>query len=138
MRTGIPVILIKKGKDDLFVDNWAFHSRETNNPVTDKTEAVTFSYSDYMKLILFLKLLGSESYNIYGRTADVIQANMSKCVLKDESYVLSKSQVYYSITATLKVKPLMLDTSYVKSFMDDASSRMDNWNTISYSATRGY
>lgn len=136
LRCGIPVILIKTKKDDLFVKNWMFMPRD--NPVTDKTKAVTFFYSDYMKLILFLKLLGSESYNIYGRLADVIQTNMSKCVLKNDDYAFSKSQVYYSIDATLKVKPLMLDTSYVLSFLDDASGRMDSWNQITYSTIKGY
>ena len=137
LRCGIPVIFIKTDKDDLFCENWEFKTGD-HNPKTDKTSAVTFSYSDYMKLLLFLKLLGSEQYNIYGRLSDVIQTNMSKCVLKDDDYSLSKSQVYYTITADVKVKPLMLDTSYVKSFMGDAPNRMDNWNTISYSTTRGY
>lgn len=137
LKSGIPVIFIKTNKNDLFVESWEFYTGD-DNPNTDKTEALTFSYSDYMKLILFIKLLGSESYNIYGRLADVIQTNMSKCVLKDNDYVLSKSQVYYSIKADVKVKPLMLDTSYVKSFMGDAATRMDSWNTINYSATRGY
>lgn len=91
-----------------------------------------------MKLLLFLKLLGSESYNIYGRLSDVIQTNMSKCVLKDDNYSFEKSQVYYTINANVKVKPLMLDTSYIKSFMSGASNRMDNWNTINYETTRGY
>lgn len=137
LKSGIPVIFIKTKENDLFVDSWEFHAG--NNPKgTDKTEAFTFSYSDYMKLILFIKLLGSESYNIYGRLADVIQTNMSKCILKDDDYVLSKSQVYYSIKADVKVRPLMLDTSYVKSFMGDAATRMDSWNTINYSTTRGY
>lgn len=137
LRCGIPVIFIKKNDKDLFCENWWFDAG--NNPKeTDKTSAVTFTYSDYMKLLLFLKLLGSESYNIYGRLSDVIQTNMSKCVFKDDNYSFSKSQVYYTITANVKVKPLMLDTSYVKSFMGDAPNRMDNWNTISYSTTRGY
>ena len=61
-----------------------------------------------------------------------------KCVLKDDEYSLSKSQVYYSIDAKVKVKPLMLDTSYVLSYIGDASDRMDSWNTITYSTTRGY
>lgn len=138
LKCGIPVILIKTKQDDLFVENWMFMTRASHNPVTDKTSAITFSYSDYMKLILFLKLLGSESYNVYGRLSDVIQTNMSKCVLKDDEYSLSKSQVYYSIDAKVKVKPLMLDTSYVLSYIGDASDRMDSWNTITYSTTRGY
>lgn len=138
LRCGIPVILIKKSKDDIFVDNWeTFHAGD-NPRSTDKTEAVTFFYSDYMKLFLFLKLLGSESYNIYGRMADVIQTNMSKCVLKNDDYSFSKSQVYYTIDAKVKVKPLMLDTSYVKSYMKNGAKRMDNWNTITYRTTRGY
>lgn len=137
LRCGIPVIFIKKNDKDLFCNSWEF-TAGSNPKSTDKTSVTTFSYSDYMKLILFLKLLGSESYNIYGRLADVIQTNMSKCVLKDDNYSLSKSQVYYTINATVKVKPLMLDTSYVKSFMGNAPNRMDNWNTISYEAMRGY
>lgn len=137
LRCGIPVILIKRNDKDLFCENWGFYTGD-HNPETDKTTAVTFSYSDYMKLFLFLKLLGSEQYNIYGRLSDVIQTNMSQCVLKDNMYSLSKSQVYYTITADVKVKPLLLDTSYIKSFMGDAPNRMDNWNTISYSTTRGY
>lgn len=137
LRSGLPVIFIKKNADDLFCTNWEFIAGKKPKS-TDITTATTLSYSDYMKLMLFLKLLGSGSYDIYGRLADVIQTNMSKCVLKDDNYSLSKSQVYYSITAQLKVKPLMLDSSYVKSYMSDASSKMDSWNSISYSATRGY
>ena len=136
LKHGIPVILVKTKKEDLFVETWYFDFR--NNPDTDKTSAITFSYSDYMKLILFLKLLGSEAYNIYGRIADVVQTNMSKCVLKDDAYSLSKSQVYYSITANLKVRPLMLDTGYVLSFIPDAAQKMDSWNSISYETIRGY
>lgn len=137
LRCGIPVILIKTNDKDLFVKSWTFAAGD-NPKETDKTSVTTFSYSDYMKLLLFLKLLGSESYNIYGRLSDVIQTNMSKCVLKDDEYTFEKSQVYYTINANVKVKPLMLDTSYIKSFMGDASNRMENWNTIIYSTTRGY
>lgn len=137
LRCGIPVILIKTNDKDLFVTSWTFVAGD-NPKETDKASATTFSYSDYMKLLLFLKLLGSESYNIYGRLSDVIQTNMSKCVLKNDKYSFEKSQVYYTINANVKVKPLMLDTSYVKSFMNGASNRMDNWNTINYETTRGY
>lgn len=137
LKCGIPVILIKTSEKDLFLTNWEFLAGD-NPKETDKTTAVTFSYSDYMKLLLFIKLLGSESYNIYGRLSDVIQTNMSKCVLKDDDYAFSKSQVYYSISAEVKVKSLMLDSSYVESFMSGASGRMDNWNKISYTAIRGY
>lgn len=143
LKYGIPVILVKKKltganeKDELFVQSWTFVP-VNNNPKADKTSAITFSYSDYMKLILFLKLLGSEAYNIYGRVADVIQTNMSKCVLKDDGYVLSKSQVYYSISASVTVKPLMLNSSYVLSYFPDAAQRMGAWNSIDYSSIRGY
>lgn len=137
LKAGIPVILVKTKKDDLFLTNWRFKAG-TNPNKTDKTQVITFFYSDYMKLLLFTKLIGSEEKNIYGRVADVIQVNMSKCVLKDDKYVFSKSQVYYSIDANLTVKPLMLDTSYVNSLMPDASNRMANWNKITYKATRGY
>lgn len=137
LKCGIPVIFIKKDKNDMFVQSWDF-LKVNDNPKTDKTSVVTFSYGDYMKLFLFIKLLGSEAYNIYGRTADVVQTNMSKCVLKNDSYVLSKSQVYYTINTTVKVKPLMLDSSYVNSFMPNSSARMESWNKIEYQAIRGY
>ncbi len=140
LKAGIPVILVKTAKDDLFVDNWWFDADEKAN--TDKTTKVTFFYSDYMKLLLFLKLMGSEESNVYGRVADVIQTNMDKCVLKtgegDEPFLFSKAQVYYSINVSLTVKPLMLDTSYVNSIMPDASDRMTKWNKIKYSTVRGY
>lgn len=139
LKAGIPVILVKTKEDDLFVKNWWFEVTDDKNPrKTDKTKAVTFFYSDYMKLFLFTKLIGSEEKNIYGRVADVIQVNMSKCVLKDDEYALSKSQVYYSINANLTVKPLMLDTSYIDSIMPGAAGRMDKWNKIEYKSTRGY
>lgn len=136
LKCGIPVIFIKTGKDDLFLKNWLFELGANPNG-KDKTATVTFSYSDYMKLILFIKLLGSESYSICGRVADVVQTNMSKCVLKKD-YLLANAHVYYTINATLKVKPLMLDSSYVISYMASTSKRMNNWNTITYSTTRGY
>jgi len=139
LKAGVPVILVKTKKEDLFVNSWTFSVTSDKNPNgTDKTKAITFSYSDYMKLLLFTKLIGSEEKNIYGRVADVIQVNMSKCVLKDDKYTLTKSQVYYSINANLTVKPLMLDTSYINSIMPEAAGRMDKWNKIEYKATRGY
>lgn len=140
LKAGIPVILVKTGEADLFLRNWYFDAE--NFPKTTKiTDATTFTYSDYMKLLLFIKLVGSEESDIYGRIADVIQVNMGKIVGLDNEkkpYLLSKSQVYYSIEANLTVDSLMLDTSYVASLMPDASNRMLNWNKITYKATRGY
>lgn len=137
LKLGIPVILVKMDENDLFVRSWTFLDTKAY-PEADKTQKITFSYGDYMKLILFLKLLGSEAYNIYGRIADVVQVNMSKCVLKDSDYALSKSQVYYSIQADVKVKPLMLSNGYTLSFFPDGEEQMESWNKISYKATRGY
>lgn len=137
LKMGIPVILVKTKKEDLFVTSWTFIPVR-DNPETDKTKAVTFSYSDYMKLILFLKLLGSEADGIYLRTMDVVQTNMQKCVLKDGEYLLKNSNVYYQITANCTVRPLMLDTGYVAAYMPDALERMDKWNDIKYKSVKGY
>lgn len=135
LRAGIPVILIKTKEEDLFVENWKYSTRET--PITKITDSVTFQYSDYMKLLLFIKLLSSESDDIYLRTAAVIQTNMSKCVLKSDGYTFTKSQVYYKLSAKVEVPLLMLESQYVEIYLERDLSE-SKWNKISYSAIRGY
>lgn len=136
LKKGIPVILLKTKENDLFVrPNTGYIPQE--NPTSKVTEKIAFQYSDYMKMILFIKLMGSESNNIYKRTAAVIQTNMGKCVLKQDGYTFSKSQVYFKVSAKLEVPPLMLDTSLIQSFIH-RDVEDGKWNKISYSAIRGY
>lgn len=150
LRAGIPVLLVK-GEGDLFIDlsgaKIEEKIKESISDVTDKSKGkdakggLTFQYSDYLKLFLFLKLFNEgKSYDVYARTADVIQANMQKCIVNDDQYLLSKSVVYFKLNSNVRVQPLMLELPLMraeKANQVDAIKGLD-WCKINYEAIRGY
>lgn len=74
---------------------------------------------------------------LYARTADVIQANMSKNITPDTGFLMKKANVYYSAEASLKIAPLMLDlpitSGYTEGKLTDGII-----GRITYKAYRGY
>lgn len=156
LKAGIPVLLVK-GSGDLFIDISADNlAGKLEENITDAAKSagkgngdaskfdglnVTFQYSDYLRLFLFMKLFSEEkSYWVYARTADVIQANMRYQIVKDDSYSLSKSIVYFKAESKLRVEPLMLDLQLVRSETDNRIEVLKelDWCKINYEAIRGY
>lgn len=132
LKHGIPVNLIKS-KEQIE----KAYLRDTNAAMTHPLSAVTFSYSDYLKLIFFIKITTQDEYMLYARVADVIQANMSKNITPDTGFLMKKANVYYSAEASLKIAPLMLDlpitSGYTEGKLTDGII-----GRITYKAYRGY
>lgn len=132
LKCGMPIELTKK-PDDL---ECTFSTDGADETTKNKSKSASaMFYSDYIKILLFLKLLGSEEYNVYARVADVIQVNMNKVTGK--SFSMNKSVVYFQGTATLEVAPLMLDLPIATNYGVDAPEGGD-WNQIQYKSIRGY
>lgn len=137
IKTGVGVKFIK-GKDDLFIniENWL--NDVAGDEESDKigTELPYFQYSDYLRFFLILQLLGSGETGICKRTADVVQVNMIK-LSKNNDFRLSKSNVYFKINASVKVKPLMLSLSINASDANPYTS-LSELATFDYEMIRGY
>lgn len=133
LRQGLPVILLKSN-DDLVCNYKSVFMGYTQSDSTDNGK-ITLQYSDYLKMFLFIKLVGSNENVIYTRTADVIQSNMALST-GNTQYALSKAQVYYDFEATVLVEPMWSRLLAIDNLGDISSEK--NWRTISIKITRGY
>lgn len=141
IKCGMPVILLKLGKNHLFLWFEPDEATASVTPGSDQeikdTTAIYWSYSDYLFMFTFLSLMSdSKADDMYKRVADVIQCNMGE-ELQDSNYSLINSYVYYNITADVRVKPLLTATPLSRS---KGTSILDtsSWNKFTYSAIRGY
>jgi len=100
-------------------------------PIEDSL--VSFSYSDYISVFLFIELCTS-SDSVYKRTADVIQTTMAQ---NDSEFVLSKSLTYYTIETKVRVKPMMMTLPYAQQSGVTVTDT-DTWNTFEYKTSKGY
>lgn len=93
-----------------------------------------FRYSDYIQLFLLLKLMGNGESDVLKRTGDVIQVSMVK---HNDEFLLTNSQVYFNLNATVSVKPLMLaqpiNASSANPFKD-----LSEIVSFTYNVSRGY
>lgn len=103
LRSGEGVKLVKS-KDEVSIQ---FPSKKKKNTSSSKNDFKP-RYSDYISLLLFLKLASSSENEIYKRIADVVQVNMAK-ITKKKSFVLEKAVVYYQIKSDISIPPLMLN-----------------------------
>lgn len=126
---GIPVKLVKKIEEIEVRYGDVKEIAEAH-----KNDDLAFFYSDYIKLILLLKLSSSSEYAIYARVADVVQANMGKV---SSGFAMQKANVYYSATAKLQIEPLMLELPIVNNYNYNVPEN-GTWNSINYKGTRGY
>lgn len=135
LREGNPLALLKD--DDVWY--WQFRSSdfgEGNNDIKDnnRKKDLTFQYSDYLKLILMMKLIANDT-PILKRTADVIQVNMDK---KQSGFKMSNCHVYYQLTANCKNSIMMLALPVVQGSLKDSNIDVKNWNEYSITMYRGY
>lgn len=135
LKKGMPVTFLKN-KDQLYVA-WNADT-EGIVPSENVEHGVTFRYSDYIKLFLFLDLLNNaKGNNIYVRMGHAIQANMANSEAQRESgFVLSNAKVYFQIDTSATVSPLLLKLPIAEDLvtLDDETSKY----TIHKKAIRGY
>ncbi len=148
IKKGIGVPLLKTDQQ-LFVsfdsDDISTSEGATGNETGLDLTKGYLQYSDYITLFLFIALLNSEKADaIYLRTADVIQANMTKRT-GNSGYRMSQAQVYFTLSSDIKVSPLILPVPLIDNNLGDIKSSdgyknfsTSKWNTFSYSITRGY
>jgi len=134
LRNGLPVMLVKIEKDDIVCNYRSVFMGQSSNS-TDITDKITLQYSDYLKIFMYIKLLGSGENMIYTRIADVIQANMTLAT-KNANYALSKAQVYYDLEAKVLVSPMWSRMLAIDNLGDLSTEK--NWRSINIKITRGY
>lgn len=141
LKKGGRVELYKKSYKD-----WAF---DVNNLINDAADSASDSnqnskeesgmyYSDYMYIFLLLGLTNDKTYSsMLLRVGDLIQANMRKA--GDENFDLTKTQTYFNLTGTVRVKPLMMSLPIVDT-VDGASEMREktDWCTYKVNMIRGY
>ncbi|WP_026666180.1 DUF5702 domain-containing protein [Butyrivibrio sp. FC2001] len=154
---GLPVKLIKNAdEDELFVDltigeeelETLVSNQESKGdlfaagkPKVTAGDSLVLSYSDYLSLAVFLETIAIKD-NLYLRTSDVVQVNMSKN--KDiEQYTgtgfqMAKALTYYTIDTSVRVKPMMVALPYGSEYGVHSLLDTDSWNTLEYKAVQGY
>lgn len=143
LKAGVPVAVYKE-KPELWVysvsGNKITGAFQGGGPEPDDPNGMF--YSDYITLFL---IMGAQSPGLYKqmllRTGDLIEANMIKG--GQAGFDLDKSQVYFSITSTLRVKPLLLTLPMVDTVQTDGVTAADlrqemDWCTYEISVIRGY
>lgn len=95
---------------------------------------LTFQYSEYLKLILFMKLLGNRN-PILLRTADVVQVNMD---MKHSGFLMKKCRVYYKLEATCRNPNMMLGLPIIQGSLKQSNIKFKKWNEYSVTVYRGY
>lgn len=133
LRSGAPLALLK---DD---DVWRYDAEFEGKSLDEMKEAnadatLKFQYSDYLKLILMMKLIANDT-PILKRTADVIQVNMD---MKQSGFKMSNCHVYYQLTASCKSSIMMLALPIVQGSLKDSNIDIKTWNEYSITMYRGY
>ena len=132
---GLPVIVLKD-KDDIVCDyKTAFSSTASGGKFDDSDDKFRMKYSDYLKIFVFIKLMGSSENAVYARTADVIQANMT-LETKNRQFQMRSSYTHFDLTAKVLVNPMWTKMMSIYKMGDQISEK--NWRTIDVKVTRGY
>lgn len=141
---GFDINALADGKDlDKGGDEDYPYPKEKANADADQKQNgnVCFKYSDYLKLILFMKLIANPT-SILCRVADVVQVNMAKMTNSDE-YRLDKSIVYWQLTAECKSDSLMLTLPVIQDTLESSnvdinSKSWTSFNKYTLTMYRGY
>lgn len=132
LKQGIPVLLYKVKEQDLVCNYQNIFNGKTPNP--GSRDGITLQYSDYLKMFLFIKLTSDEN-QIYLRTGDVIQANMTLAA-KNDKFALSKSQVFFTMSGSASIEPMWSRLLAIDNLGDMTTS--NGWRTMQFSMVRGY
>ena len=96
-------------------------------------------YSDYLTLFVYLGLSGGAENGMLQRMAEVMQFNLGKLTGKGTEYSLQKSRMYFTLDATIRVKPLMINLPIFndEDYQNNLLTELD-WCTYEVSTVRGY
>ncbi len=137
LQAGLSVPIYKADEDWCYSfpkgDSFSFKDNKNEDKGLDK---FGLYYSDYMYLFLLMGFQGDTKSAMCKRIGDVIQVNMRIASAK-KNYSLKKSIVYFNLTASVKVKPLMLDLSYAEDYANNPKND-ETLFTIKVNETRGY
>lgn len=105
----------------------------------DKNQDKGLYYSDYLILFVYSGLAGGGDLenDMYVRMSELIEHNMRKQNGIPSGYTLSKTQMYFTLNATFRVKPLMVTLAYFDEY-DSSMETATDWCTYSIKITRGY
>lgn len=141
LKAGIPVTIYKQKEE-----NWVYRldvkkmAGIFSGNAEDVTDENGLFYSDYLYLFLMIAANDTELYkSMLLRISDLVEGNMEKGSQK--SFDLEKSQCYFQLTSTVRVKPLLLTLPIVSNYDGaDSSSLIENtdWCTYKLSVIRGY
>lgn len=94
-------------------------------------------YSDYLTLMVYLGLNSCEQA-MYQRLAEVVQFNLQG-LTGNSGYSLANTQMYFRLTAKLRVSPLMIALPYFSydEYQNELTTKTD-WCTYSIDTVRGY
>ena len=144
---GMPVELYKIDDDDWWVsisgrsESYGdfFSGLTSGNIGAGKNQDEGLFYSDYLMIFVYSGLSGGGDLedDIYERIAEVIQANMRKLIGEGSTYSMAKCQVYFQLTATVRVKPLMITLPIFNDYSNNMETKTD-WCTYTIKTTRGY
>lgn len=135
LKAGLAVPLFKNKENLVCSYESLFMGGSNSVSQVANDDELSLQYSEYLKIFLFTKLVGSGENAIYNRTADVIQANMALSTGNGE-YSLSKAQVYYDFEASVLVEPMWSRLLAIDNLGDLSTEK--NWRSIKISMTRGY
>lgn len=149
---GMPVELYKTKPDDWWVSLELsgkptglsdFFTKLKNSFISDKgkNQDDGFFYSDYLTLFVYCALTDSKTEaDTYKRLAELIDANMAKVRPKkagEPGFTLMKTQMYFRLTAKVRVKPLMIAIPYMDAYGNSMETATD-WCTYTVDMVRGY
>lgn len=121
---------------------------------SSKAAMIRFGYSDYLKLFVFIGLCASDkSGSMLKRTADLIQANISKAEEGSDlfregsaSFTMNQARTYLSIDARVDLKLMFLNLgvfqkqidAYNEELPDDRKMDTSSTLTVNYIGIAGY
>lgn len=96
-------------------------------------------YSDYMYIFLLIGLSSNSYSSMLLRVGDLIQANM-RLTEGNSGFSLNKTQCYFQLSGTLRVKPLMIAVPLVSNSSSSANDMREwtDWCTYNVKVIRGY
>lgn len=138
IKEGKKVLLIKK-MDDLVVSFGSLlESDGLDASVDEEDDRIALAYSDYLKFLLFAKLLSNSGADkIYQRTADVIQVNLLHQGKEDEGYQLQNAYCYFKMKCSIEVDPTMMGSTLLRDLEGNPYMQTD-WRSFEYTCIRGY
>ena len=164
LKAGLPVIFYKKDPEKQmfirfptidpieFVNNMKTRTGFSGELISKSTldftpsedsdgdnELTCMSYSDYLRMFLLIGLHTSEE-NIYKRTADVIQINMSHNSELDgyDSFEMKNALTGFQMNYKVQVEPLLLKIPFAKQYGSEEVINSNVWNVISGDMIRKY